>query len=66
MYGNKQRGENRDYIPSRETIESGQGADLKEGLAMRKTVTQPYAHYRKKSGKSRTAGLDGLIMLEGL
>jgi len=67
MYGNRQRGESRDYVPTRERVEPGEGASMKDGVSMRKTASQPRPHYRKRTGKERRdAGLDGLMFIGGL
>lgn len=56
MYGDSQRGEDRDYIPRRQRVERGQGASLEDGVSMRVESDRRRAHYRKRTDKGREEG----------
>ena len=47
----KQRGENKDYIPSRQSDVSQQTCDLESGCAFKAKAEKRDPHYRRKGGK---------------
>lgn len=60
----KQRGENRDYLPTRERNVSermSEGASLKDGVSGRMTATPRRPHYKQVNGEKPVDPMDIIL-----